>query len=168
MAVTMYSQSIPVLVKSLKALSAILDKAAAHCTEKKIEESVMTTHVRLAADMFPLNRQIFIAADMAKGAAARLAGVEIPKYEDTEVSFEELKARIAKTIAFLESTSKADIDGSTEKPIEIKLGNGQVYNFTGHTYLNGWVLPNFYFHCTTAYNILRHNGVAIGKADFLA
>ena len=105
---------------------------------------------------------------MAKGGAARLSGVEIPKYEDTETTFDELKARIAKTVAFLEGASKEAIEASVETPIEIKLGNGQVYNFTGHTYLNGWVLPNFYFHVTTAYNILRASGVALGKGDFLA
>jgi uncharacterized protein len=167
MSVTMYSQSIPVLVKSLKALSGILDKGQAHCTEGKIEEAVMTG-TRLFPNMFPLTKQIFIATDMAKGGGARLSGVDIPKYEDTEVSFDELKARIAKTVAFLESIPAAQIDASADKPIEIKLGNGQVYNFTGHTYLNGWVLPNFYFHVTTAYNILRANGVALGKGDFLA
>ncbi len=167
MAVTMYSQSIPALVKSLKALSGIIDKAAAHCVNCKIDEQVMTSQ-RLFPDMYPFNKQIFIATDMAKGGAARLSGVEIPKYDDTEVTFDELKARIAKTIAFLEGASKDAIEGSAEKPIEIKLGNGQVYNFTGHTYLNGWVLPNFYFHAVTAYNILRANGVALGKGDFLA
>jgi uncharacterized protein len=167
MAVTMYSQSIPVLTKSLNALSGILNKAQAHCAERKIEEAVMTG-TRLFPDMFPLSRQIQIATDMAKGAGARLSGVEAPKFEDTEVTFDELKARIAKTVAFLQSLPAAQIETSTEKPIEIKLGNGQVYNFTGHTYLNGWVLPNFYFHCATAYNIFRANGVALGKADFLA
>ena len=167
MAVTMYSQSVPALVKSLKALSGIIDKAATHCATNKIDEAVMTSQ-RLFPDMFPFTKQVFIATDMAKGGAARLSGVEIPKYEDTEVSFDELKARIAKTVAFLESASKTAIEASAENPIEIKLGNGQVYNFTGHTYLNGWVLPNFYFHVTTAYNVLRAGGVPLGKGDFLA
>ena len=167
MAVTMYSQSIPTLVKSLNALSGIIDKAAAHCEANKIEQAVMTSQ-RLFPDMFPFTRQIMIATDMAKGCAARLTSAEAPKYEDTEVTFDELKARIAKTVAFLQSASKEAIDASETKPFEIKLGNGQVYNFTGHTYLNGWVLPNFYFHVTTAYNILRASGVALGKGDFLA
>jgi uncharacterized protein len=167
MAVTMYSQSIPVITKSLNALSGILEKAQAHCANCKIDEAVMTS-TRLFPDMYPLAKQVFIATDMAKGAGARLGGLEIPKYEDTEVTFDELKARIAKTVAFLESIPAAQIEASADKPIEIKLGNGQVYNFTGHTYLNGWVLPNYYFHATTAYNILRANGVALGKGDFLA
>jgi hypothetical protein len=163
----MHAQSIPVLVKNLKALSGLLDKGAAFCAEKKVEETVMT-NMRLAPDMFPLKRQVYIAGDMAKGAAARLAGVEIPKYEDTEETFEQLKARIAKTIAFMESVSVDAVNAACDKPIEIKLGNGTVHHFTGQSYLNTWVYPNFFFHTTTAYNILRNNGVAIGKSDFLA
>ncbi len=167
MAVTMYTQSVPAFVKSLKALAGIIDKAAAHCAANKIDEAVMTSQ-RLFPDMFPFTKQVFIATDMAKGGVARLSGVEIPKYEDTEVTFDELKARIAKTIVFLEGASKAAIEGSEQTPIELKLGNGMVFNFVGHTYLNGWVLPNFYFHVTTAYNILRAGGVPLGKSDFLA
>ncbi len=167
MSLTLHSQSIPVLVKHLRALSMFIDKAAAFCADKKIEDAVMT-NMRLAPDMFAFSRQIQIAGDMAKGCAARLGGIEIPKYEDTEQTFDELKARIAKTITFIESVPSAQIDAATDKPIEIKTGNGKTFNFTGHTYLNTWALPNFYFHFTTAYNILRHNGVPLTKADYLA
>jgi uncharacterized protein len=165
--ITTYSQSIPVLAKHLTALRGMIDKAQAHCANNKIDEKAMTSQ-RLYVDMFNFARQIQITGDMAKGCAARLGGVEIPKYEDTEVTFDELKARIDKTMAFIQSVPAAQIEAAADKPIEIKLGNGTVYNFTGHTYLNTWALPNFYFHYTTAYNILRHSGVPLGKGDYLA
>jgi hypothetical protein len=161
----MYSASIPVLVRMLGNLSAILDKAAAHAEAKKIDPQVFLS-ARLAPDMFALTRQVQIAGDMAKGCAARLAGLEVPSYEDSETSFPELKERIAKTVAFMQSIRPEQLDGSDERTIVLKMRSGEL-TFNGHDYLLGFVLPNFYFHVTTAYDILRHNGVEIGKMDFL-
>jgi hypothetical protein len=161
----MYSASIPVLVRMLGNLSAILDKAAAHAEAKKIDPQVFLS-ARLAPDMFALTRQVQIAGDMAKGCAARLAGLEVPSYEDSETSFPELKERIAKTVAFMQSIRPEQLDGSDERTIVLKMRSGEL-TFNGHDYLFGFVLPNFYFHVTTAYDILRHNGVEIGKMDFL-
>lgn len=165
MTLSMYKASIPVFVHNLNNLSAILDKAAAYAEKKKIEPSVLI-NARLAPDMFPLSRQVQIASDIAKGGAARLAGAEIPSYEDKETTFAELKARVAKTIAFLETIKAAQIDGSEGKKITLKVG-GREMNFTGLPYLFNFVLPNIYFHITAAYAILRHNGLEIGKADYL-
>lgn len=161
----MYQASAPRFANILRNLSAILEKAEAHCAAKKIEPTVLTSY-RLFPDMFPLSRQVQIACDTAKGATARLAGVDIPKHEDTEQSFAELKARIAKTIDFVESVSAAKIDGSEEKEIVLQMRSGE-RRFKGMQYLLGHAYRNFYFHCTTAYNILRHNGVEVGKADFI-
>jgi len=165
MPLSMHQVSTPRFIHTLNALSAILSKAAAHAETKKIDPLALTSF-RLYPDMFPLSRQVQIACDMAKGAAARLGGVEIPKYEDTEKTFEELKARIAKTIAFIQSVKPGQVDGSEEKAIVLKGGSGEL-KFTGTDYLLGFVYPNFYFHVATAYNILRHNGIEIGKNDFL-
>ena len=164
MSLTMYQASIPVFVRMLGNLSAILDKAAAHAEAKKIDPSVFI-NARLAPDMFPLSRQVQIATDMAKGCAARLAGIEVPSYEDNESTFAELHARIAKTIAFIESVSVSQIDGSEERQITLKFGSHEL-NFLGQAYLLDFVLPNFHFHLTTTYAILRHNGVEIGKKDY--
>ena len=165
MPISMYQASAPRFANILRNLSAILEKAEAHCAAKKIEPTALTTY-RLFPDMFPLTRQVQIACDTAKGATARLAGVEIPKHEDTEQTFAELKARIAKTIDFVESVSAARIDGSDEKEIVLQMRSGE-RRFKGMQYLLGHAYPNFYFHVTTAYNILRHNGVEVGKADFI-
>ena len=161
----MYQASAPRFANTLKNLSAILDKARAHAEAKKVDEQVLTA-ARLFPDMFALARQVQIACDSAKGAVARLAGVEIPKHEDTEKTFDELKARIAKTIAFIEGVKAAQIDGSEDKEIILKL-QGKDVPFKGMQYLLGFAWPNFYFHAATAYNILRHNGVEIGKRDFI-
>lgn len=161
----MYQASAPRFVNILRNLSAILDKAEAHCTAKKIDPSALTTY-RFYPDMFPFTRQVQIACDTAKGAVARLAGVDIPKHEDTEQTFAELKARIAKTIDFIESVSAAKVDGSEEKEIVMQMRSGE-RRFKGMQYLLGHAYPNFYFHVTTAYNILRHNGIDVGKADFI-
>jgi hypothetical protein len=161
----MYQASAPRFANILRNLSAILDKAEAHCAAKKIEPSALTSY-RLFPDMFPLTRQVQIACDTAKGAVARLAGVDIPKHEDTEQTFAELKARIAKTLDFVESISAAKIDGSDEKEIVLQMRSGE-RRFKGMQYLLGHAYPNFYFHVTTAYNILRHNGVEVGKQDFI-
>jgi uncharacterized protein len=165
MTISMYQASAPRFVNSLTALSAILDKAQAHVDAKKIDPAALTTF-RLFPDMLPMTRQVQIACDTAKGAVARLAGVDIPKHEDTEQTIAELKARIAKTIAFIETVKPGQLDGTEEKSITLKLGPNDK-TFVGMQYLLGFVLPNFYFHVTTAYNILRHNGVEIGKRDYL-
>jgi hypothetical protein len=165
MNISMYQASAPRFANMLKNLSALLDKAQAHAEAKKID-SVAFTAFRLYPDMFPLTRQVQIACDTAKGAIARLAAVEIPRHEDTEQTFAELKARIAKTVAFIESVKPAQVDGSEGREIVLKL-RGQDVKFSGLQYLFGSAHPNFYFHVTTAYNILRHNGVEIGKRDFL-
>lgn len=161
----MYDATIPPLKRALTNLAANLRKGAAYAEAKKIEPSVLI-NARLFADMYPLSRQIQIATDMSKGAAARLAGIEIPKYEDNETSFEELQARIAKTIEFLDSIKPEQLAGSETKEITITVRNSEL-KFTGRDYLLKWVNPNVYFHATTAYNIMRHNGVELGKLDFL-
>ena len=166
MALSMYNSSVPVLRHILCSLSTILKKAAEHAETKKIDPSVLTS-ARLFPDMFALTRQVQIATDQAKGCVARLAGLAIPKFDDTETGFDELQARIAKTIAFLDGVKAEQIDGSEENEIRFQL-HERTLEYTGQNYLNQWVLPNFYFHVTTAYNILRHNGVEIGKKDFLA
>ncbi len=165
MNISMYQASAPCFVHMLNNLSAILDKALAHCEAKKVDPAALTTY-RLYPDMYPMTRQVQIACDTAKGAVARLAGVEIPKHEDTEKTFQELKARIAKTIEVIKSVKPAQIDGAEEKEIVLRLGERDV-TFKGMQYLLGFAYPNLYFHITTAYNILRHNGVEIGKRDFM-
>jgi hypothetical protein len=161
----MHQASAPRFANILRNLSAIIDKAQAHCEAKKIEPAALT-QARLFPDMFAFTRQVQIACDSAKGAVARLAGVEIPKHEDTEQTFAELKARIAKTIDFVESVSAAKIDGSDDKEIVLQMRSGE-RRFKGMQYLLGHAYPNFYFHVTSAYNILRHNGVEVGKQDFI-
>jgi len=165
MTLSMYQASAPRFANTLKNLSAILDKAQAHCEAKKIDPLALTS-ARLFPDMFPFARQIWIATDTAKGAVSRLAGVEIPKYDDVEQTFPELKARIAKTVDYVMSVPAAKIDGSAERDISMKIG-GKDTVIKGAPYLLGHAYPNFYFHCATAYNILRHNGIEVGKRDFL-
>ena len=167
MTISMYQASVPVFVRMLKNLSLILDKGQAHAEAKKIAPHVLPGS-RLIADMFPLSRQVQIACDHAKGAVARLAGVDIPKHEDNEQTFEELQARIAKTVAFVETFTAAQIDGSEERDIVYPTSSRGDLHFKGVDYLLGFALPNFYFHVVTAYDILRANGVDIGKRDFLA
>jgi hypothetical protein len=165
MPLSMYEASVPAFLQMLGALSGILDKAAAYAAARKIDPAVLL-NARLYPDMLPMKRQIQIAADFAKGTAGRLAGVELPKYEDTEASFEELKTRIEKTVAFVRSLDRQAIDGTEEKEITLTVG-GQPRTFKGQAYLVQFALPNFYFHATTAYAILRHNGLEIGKRDFM-
>jgi uncharacterized protein len=165
MSITMYQATVPAFVQILKALSGVLDKAEAHCTAKKIDPTALTS-TRLIADMFPLSRQVQIACDFAKGVTARLAGVDVPGWEDTEKTIPELKARIAKTIAFVEGFKPAQIDGSEARDISIKIAGNPV-TFKGQPYLLQFGLPNFYFHTAAAYSILRANGVDIGKRDFI-
>ena len=165
MTISMYQASVPVFARGLTNLSAILDKAAADAEARKIDPAVLINS-RLAPDMFPLARQIMIAADFAKGPVARLAGVEVPKYEDNETTIAEFKARIDKTIAFVKSFTPSQVDGSEEKDISISIAGNPV-TFKGLPYLVDFALPNFYFHLACAYAILRHNGVPIGKRDFI-
>jgi uncharacterized protein len=165
MALSMYQASIPVFVKTLGNLNAILDKAASFAEAKKVDPAVLFG-TRLAPNMFPLSRQIQVASDTAKGAAARLAGAEPPSWEDREAGLAEFKARIERTIAFCKEFRPAQIDGSENRDITIKAGS-RVLNFKGQPYLLHFALPNFFFHVTTAYDILRHCGVEIGKTDYL-
>ena len=165
MTISMYQASVPRLANILKNLSAILDKAQAHAEAKKIDPLVLS-NARLYPDMLPMKRQVYIACDSAKNVVARLAGVEPPKHDDVEETFAELKARIAKALAFIQTFKPEQIDGSEEKAIRIKAGQREL-DYTGMQYLLGHALPNFYFHVVTAYDILRHNGVEIGKRDYL-
>lgn len=165
MSLSMYSASIPVLARMLGNLQAILRKAEVYAGERKIEPGVLL-NARLAPDMLPLVSQVQIATDNAKGCAARLAGLEVPSYADTESSFAELQARIDKTLAFMSGIEAAQVDGSEGRPITLKFPNMELH-FNGQDYLLGFVLPNFFFHVTTAYAILRHNGLDIGKMDYL-
>lgn len=161
----MYEASVTVFERSLKALDAILDKAAAHAASKGFDVAVLLG-ARLAPDMFTLTRQVQIACDTAKGAAARLAGVEVPKHEDTEVTLPELKARIAKTLAFVAGIPATAFAGSDDRQVMLTVRKQSV-QMRGADYLFARALPNLFFHITTAYAILRHNGVEIGKADYL-
>jgi hypothetical protein len=165
MPISMFQASAPRFVNILTNLSAILDKAQAHAEGRKIDPAALI-NFRLYPDMFPMKRQVQIACDTAKGAVARLAGVEVPKHEDSEETFADLKARIAKTIDFIKTIKLAQIDGSEDKDIHLKLGPREV-DWKGMQYLLGFVLPNFYFHATTAYDILRHNGVELAKRDYI-
>lgn len=165
MTISMYEASIPVLKRFLGNLAAILTKASAYADARKIDHSVLL-NARLFPDMYSLVKQVQIASDQAKGAAARLAGVEIPKFEDNESSFAELHERIAKTIAFLDTIKPEQLEGSENRDIVLTLRDRKL-EFKGLQYLLTWVQPNFYFHVTTAYDILRHNGVEIGKRDFM-
>jgi len=165
MAMSMYQASVPLLARMLANLNNFLNKAAKHCEEKKIDPGAIL-NARLYPDMFHLIKQVQVATDTAKGGVARLAGQEPPVYEDTEKSFADLAARIEKTIAFINSFKPGQIDGTEEKEITLKMRAGEV-KFKGQAYLQNFVYGNFYFHVTTAYAILRHNGVEVGKRDFL-
>jgi uncharacterized protein len=162
---TMSQASLPVFEIGLNALSAVLDKAAAHGTAKKIDPSVLLGW-RLAPDMFALSRQVQVACDHAKNGAARLAGVEPPKFEDNETTIDQLKERLAKTVAFLKSLDAKALDASADREIVFPLGQNKG-QMKGADYLNHFVLPNFYFHLTAAYVIARQCGTEIGKRDFL-
>ena len=165
MNISMYQASVPVFQKSLTALKGVLAKGAAHALDKKIDESVFLGS-RLAPDMFPLTRQVQIAADFGKGPVARLAGVELPKYEDIETTFASLAARIDKTLAFISTFKPEQIDGQEDRDIELTIA-GKPVVFKGQPYLLHFALPNLYFHMSMSYAILRHNGVDIGKRDFV-
>lgn len=165
MTISMYQASVPRFINILSNLSGILDKAQAHADANKIDATALTTY-RLYPDMFAMARQVQIACDTAKGAVARLAGVDIPVNEDTEQTLTELKKRIATTIAFVQSIQPEQIDGSEDNEITLRRGEKST-TYKGMQFLLGHALPNFYFHVTTAYNILRRNGVPVGKRDYL-
>jgi hypothetical protein len=166
MTLSMSSSSIPALETGLAALSGVLDKAAAFAEARKVDQSVLLQS-RLYPDMFPLVRQVQTAADLAKNGAARLAGAEFPKYEDNETTIGQLKDRLAKTAAYLKTIDQKKLDGSGDREISFPLGPKNQGHMSGEDYLNHFLLPNFYFHLTAAYAILRHSGVEVGKQDFL-
>jgi hypothetical protein len=163
--ISIYDQLVPVFTQMLESLDKVLSKAEADATARKIDPQVFVNG-RLAPDMLPLVRQVQIMTDQAKGGSSRLAGQEPPKWADDEANFADLHARVAKTIAHLKSFKPAQFDGAETRAIELKFPNA-TFNFTGKDYFLKFVVPNFYFHYTTAYAILRHNGVQIGKADFI-
>ena len=165
MSLSMYQASAPVYTQFLGALSNILKKAAAHAEARKIDPSVFI-NARISPDMFPLVRQVQIVTDHAKGSLARLAGLEVPSYPDTETTFDELQARIARTLDYVKTFKPAQIDGSEAREIVLTFGT-QKMPFTGQAYLVQFALPNFYFHTSMAYAILRHNGVEVGKRDYM-
>lgn len=166
MPISMSSASLPVFKAMLGNLDHFLDKALAHAEAKKFDPAVLL-QCRLSPDMLPFTRQIQIACDGPKNGMARLSGVEAPKFDDTETTFGELKARIRKTLDYLESVPASSVDGTEEKEITFPVGREATRTMKGEAYLKHWVLPNFYFHITTAYAILRHNGVGLGKTDYL-
>lgn len=167
MTMSMSAASVPVFKNYLANLDHILDKGAAHAEARKFDPANLLNY-RLAPDMLPFTRQILIACDGAKNGCARIAGVEPPKFEDNEASFPELKARIRKTLDFLDTLPREKLDGTEDKDITFPIGKDATRTMKGRAYLTQWVLPNFFFHVTTAYAILRHNGVELGKADYLA
>lgn len=166
MAIIFYDQSIAVLTHGLRAMSTWLDKARAHAEQAGYDANILCA-TRLFPDMLPLSRQVQIATDMSKGGASRLAGVEVPKLEDTETTLDEIQARIHKVLDYLAAFAAHQFDGADSRAVEISTPK-RSYQFNGKDYLIQWVLPNFYFHLTTVYNLLRHNGVPLGKMDFLA
>lgn len=165
MAISMFQASVPVFQRQLGALGKVLDKASAHFAARKVADAVLL-QTRLYPDMLPLAKQVQIAADFAKSTPARLSGSDIPKYEDTEASLADLKARIDKTLAYVATFKPAQIDGSEDREITLQIA-GSPMTFKGEAFLLHFAMPNFYFHATTAYAILRHSGVEIGKRDFL-
>ena len=166
MSLSMYSASVPVFLKMLANLGHWLDAAEANAAARKFDPTVLLS-ARLAPDMLPFTRQIQIACDAAKFCVARLSGTEAPKFEDNEATMAELKQRVTKTMDFIKTVTAAQIDGTESKPIEVPMRGAPALQFDGESYLKHFVLPNLYFHLTIAYALLRHNGVGLGKGDFL-
>jgi uncharacterized protein len=166
LAYTIYEACVPPLTHMLGSYSGFLTKAETYAKEKSIDPQTYL-EARLIEDMFALTKQVQIATDMAKGGAARLAQVEIPKYEDDETTFDQLRARLRNTIAFMRGIDPKAFVGAEDRPIHLKFPTRE-FHFSGADYLNNWVVPNVYFHITTGYGILRHKGVPVGKPDFLA
>jgi uncharacterized protein len=167
MSITMYSASVPIFARQLGAMLTWIDKAQRHAEARKFDPANYLG-LRLAPDMLPFNRQIQIASDGAKGCAARLAGLEVPQWDDNETTIDELRGRIRKTIDYVQSVPAAQFDGSETREIVLPVRVGDPLHFSGETYLKHFVLPNFFFHVTTAYALLRHAGVELGKRDFLS
>jgi hypothetical protein len=166
MTLAIYTASIPVFTQMLGGLKTVLSKAEAHAVDKKIDPNALL-QARLFPDMFPLLRQVQVAADFAKSVSARLAGVEVPKMEDKEQTFSELQARVDAVLAFMASLDAAQFDDSATREIVTQAGTPKEKRFTGQSYLLNYGLPHFFFHTTTAYAILRHNGVEVGKKDYI-
>lgn len=166
MTISMHAASVPLFTRGLGNLAHCLDQGVAYAAQRRFEPRVLLES-RLYPDMLPLTKQVQIACDTAKYAVARLAGVEAPRHDDHETTVDELKDRIARTVAYLKTVPAAQIDGSEARPIEVPVRQGDPLRFSGLGYLQEFALPNFYFHLTTAYALLRHNGVPLGKADFL-
>lgn len=167
MAISMSSASLPIFRTMLGNLIHFLDKAVAHAQARKFDPAVLASY-RLAPDMLPFTRQVQIACDAAKNGIARISGVEAPKFEDDEQTFDQLKARIAKTVAWLDTVPAAKLDGTEDKEITFPVGRDSARTMKAEAYLKHWALPNFFFHVSMAYAILRHNGVELGKTDYLA
>jgi len=165
MSISMYQASVPAFQKHLHALDGLLDRAAAYAEDKKIDPAALLS-ARLYPDMFTFTRQVQLASDFAKGGGARLANVDVPSFADTEVTIADLKARITKTLDFLATLKPEQMEGSETRTITLKVGPNEM-TFDGAEYLLHFVLPNFYFHCSTAYGLLRHNGLEVGKRDFM-
>lgn len=166
MTISMYNASVPIFKQMLTSLSAILDKAKSYSDANKIAPENLLK-AKLFPDMFDLIRQVQIASDFAKGVSARLAGIDVPPHEDTETSFDELRVRINKTLAFIDSLTSEQINGSEEREIVTQAGTPKEKKFLGQNYLLHYGLPHFFFHVTTAYDILRSNGIEIGKRDYI-
>jgi len=166
MKISMYTMSVEAFVPTLRALAKILDKAAEHAAAKKFDPAVLVS-ARLAPDMYPLARQVQIACDFAKNSSARLAGEEAPRFEDKEQTIDELKARVARTLDYVQGLRSDAFTGAEDRDIKLSFPNGASFEFKGLGFLKDWALPNFYFHVVTAYDILRHNGVEVGKRDYL-
>ena len=162
----MYSASVPVFTQMLGGLSGVLAKAQAHVEDKKLDPAALL-QARLFPDMFPLLRQVQVACDFAKSVTARLAGAEVPKHDDTEQSFADLQARIASVLAFIQGLDMAQFDAAASREVVSQAGTPKEKRFTGQVYLLHYGMPHFYFHVTTAYSILRHNGVEVGKKDYV-
>ena len=167
MSISMHSASVPIFLRTFKAMLGWLDKAQAHAEARKFD-TANYLGLRLAPDMLPFTRQIQIATDGAKGCMARLAGVEVPKWEDNEATLDELRARIHKAMDYVQAFTAAQIDGTEDKEIVLPMRHGDPLRFSGEAFLKHYVLPNLFFHATTTYALLRHAGVEIGKRDFLA
>ena len=165
MTISMYQASVPVFIRMPTSLNVVLAKGAAHAQAKKIDESVLL-NARLSPDMFPLTKQVHIATDFARGTGARLAGAEMPSYEDKETTFAEPTDRVDRTIAYLKTLKPAQIDGSEAREI-VRPVRGEPKKFTGINYLLQYAMPHFYFHVVTAYDVLRHNGIEVGKGDYI-
>jgi hypothetical protein len=166
MKISVHALSVDVFAHSLASLSVLLEKGAAFAAAKKFDPSVLV-NARLAPDMFPLSKQVQIACDVAKNSVARLAGLEPPRFEDNEKTIEELRARIARTIDYIKGVPASALDASEDRDIKVPAGPERVLEFKGLAFLQRWAIPNVFFHITAAYSILRHNGVEIGKRDFL-